>query len=126
MIRSISEGSAPDMQTYQFESLDHWRSASMPKPECGGQSGVYFLFMDDELLYVGKSINVGQRVFSNGHGFEWNRFAYKEVPIDDLDHQEALFIGLYKPSKNTNGVRKTSKRLMQSAREKQDAPESED
>ena len=64
--------------------------------------GVYFLFRDDELLYVGKSkhllMRVGQHMAEGKIPF--NRVSWLNYPQEELSRMEAAYIYLLKPSLN--------------------------
>lgn len=51
--------------------------------------GVYFIFDGDEIVYVGKSVNIFVRV--NSHRFKWDSFSFIEVKEGrtqlDLEHK---------------------------------------
>lgn len=126
MIHAIAEAPEEDLMVIKRESLGFWQRSSHERPEIGGVSGIYFLFLGEDLMYVGKSNNIAGRIFNNGYHFEWDRFAYKACSLEDLDYEEALYIGLYRPRHNSQ-VRKMAKDHIRSALEKRaNAPESED
>jgi hypothetical protein len=62
--------------------------------------GIYFLISDDEIVYIGQSINVISRVASHKKDKEFDSFSYVEVPKDGLSLFEAAYIDAYKPKLN--------------------------
>jgi len=67
-------------------------------------SAVYFLFNNDELVYIGMSKNVFYRIKT--HLLEkskiFTNWAYIELPINDLSNIEAMFIKKYMPIYNND------------------------
>lgn len=70
-------------------------------------SGVYFLFTDDDLVYVGQSKRLNQRLYR--HGFptrtikpvQWlTHYAVIPVPVELLDPVECFFIYRLEPPRN--------------------------
>lgn len=64
-------------------------------------TGVYFLFCESEVVYVGKSTNIVKRVhqhYSDGKVFD--RFAYIEFEERFLDYEERKYIKMYSPKYN--------------------------
>jgi hypothetical protein len=70
--------------------------------------GVYFLCLGDEVVYVGQSVNVPDRVMSHiresrrptGKMFDRLRIFYLPVPESELDRVESEFIGRLQPKYN--------------------------
>jgi len=75
--------------------------------QCAKRSGVYFLWMAGDLLYVGSSENVRTRVlehvrnFKSGKGFEFVRATCLWIDWPWHLAIEALYIRNYKPPRNT-------------------------
>lgn len=65
-------------------------------------SGVYFLIEGNEIVYVGQSIDVYNRVTSHALKGEkvFDRYAYIEVNPDDLNEVEADYIVVMGPKLN--------------------------
>ena len=63
-------------------------------------SGVYFLFKGDEIVYIGKSINIIGRVMSHTKDKDFDTWCY--IPIDELEQGpiEEMAIQRYKPKYN--------------------------
>lgn len=63
-------------------------------------SGVYFLCQSDEVVYVGQSVSVANRVVQHIGLKEYDRAYCLRVPRSDLDFVEGEFIRLLKPKYN--------------------------
>jgi hypothetical protein len=65
-------------------------------------SGVYFLYNNDELVYIGKAQNIAKRILE--HIVEgtkpFNRVMYELVPVDSLSRVETILIKALKPPFN--------------------------
>lgn len=69
-------------------------------------TGIYFLFLDEELVYIGQSLNVHARV---GHHYRdsrktFNRWTFIPAKREDLDRHERRLIRRFKPRLNTTHV----------------------
>lgn len=62
--------------------------------------GVYFLFLDGELVYIGQSLNVTARVEQHVYTQPFDSWAWLPVPRAQLDAAEQFLIRKYKPRKN--------------------------
>lgn len=72
--------------------------------------GVYFLFLNDEIVYVGQSTNIHLRVQQH-RDKEFNRVFYQEVPIEmDLLAIEKYYILKFRPRYNYETSAKTCER----------------
>lgn len=60
--------------------------------------GVYFLFDDDELIYIGSSINVHLRVAQ--HTKTFTSYSFIKMPIKKARKLEKMYIKHYKPKYN--------------------------
>lgn len=72
----------------------------------GGRSGVYFLKSLGFVIYIGKSINVLERVFAAEH--KRKRFDEVEIhwmPADKIGEYEKQQIAIHKPRLNIDGLR---------------------
>ncbi len=67
------------------------------------RSGIYFLCQEDELQYVGQSVNVHSRV--GQHNKKHNQVLFLPWPADDLDRIEGALIRYLKPPLNGRGNR---------------------
>jgi hypothetical protein len=63
-------------------------------------SGVYFLCLDGDVVYVGQSIAVGVRVGSHAGSKPCDRIFALPVPPSELDAVEGAFIRILKPRLN--------------------------
>ena len=70
------------------------------------EPGVYFLVQGDEVVYVGQSLNVMQRVAThvtnrrNGDPIAFDSASWVSVPRSDLDDVESAFFWLLSPRHN--------------------------
>jgi hypothetical protein len=92
-IRELSSADVPDGLLKKRQIL------SIAKP-IDVICGIYFLISDDEIVYIGQSINVISRVASHKKDKEFDSFSYVEVPKDGLSLFEAAYIDAYKPKLN--------------------------
>lgn len=81
------------------------------------RSGIYFLCEDNELLYIGQSVNVLSRISTHHHAGKFNRVIFMAWPPDDLNSVEGALIRALKPPLNG----KSDKCLMAPKSEKSDA-----
>lgn len=69
-------------------------------------SGIYFLFKNNRMVYIGQSINVQKRISSHTKDFD----AFRVIPcaVPDLLKYEKRLINYFKPELNgeTGGARK--------------------
>lgn len=65
-------------------------------------SGIYFLCMNNEIVYIGQSVNVTSRVAQHlGEKQKYfNNSFFINCPIDKLDEMEFALIARYKPKYN--------------------------
>ena len=75
----------------------------------GQNIGIYFLYQENEIIYVGKSLYLFFRPFQHKDK-HFDRVVVFPTPIDWIDFLESAFIGLLKPRLNgfRNKKRKTS------------------
>lgn len=68
-------------------------------------SGVYFLFHNDELRYVGQSKQVPIRIYQHKqmNKFYFNRVSFLKVKIEHLLEMESYYIKLFNPPENRTG-----------------------
>jgi hypothetical protein len=62
--------------------------------------GVYFLFRNAELVYIGQSNNVFQRVGNHCKSIDFDSFSCIEIEAARLDHAEKVFISHFRPPLN--------------------------
>ena len=69
-------------------------------PNLSPYCGVYFLIQDDEVIYVGQSVNVPSQIFQHKLDKAFNRVLYLPVPESDLGTVERAFIKALEPRLN--------------------------
>lgn len=62
--------------------------------------GIYFLFKDEELVYIGQSTNINKRVHDHIIDKKFNTYTYIQFPKFKLDEMEKKFIRIYSPKYN--------------------------
>jgi hypothetical protein len=67
-----------------------------------GLSGVYFLIANDEVIYVGQSVNVYARLSQHACGKYFDHYAFIRCKPDILDKLESLYIHCLRPKLNGN------------------------
>ena len=63
-------------------------------------SGVYFLVENEEIVYVGQSVNVYSRI--SQHVIKFDKFAFVPCPVNLLDRLESFYIHVLRPRSNGN------------------------
>lgn len=93
-----------DFQYQVFESNRPLRVLRVRPPQ--PVSGVYFLFCDNECVYVGQSINAHARIMQHRAERMFDHADILPVPNDQLLKTERYYIGLLKPKWNIalNGI----------------------
>lgn len=92
-------------------SKDYVISRSLPVfPRCG----VYFLIKDDEIIYVGKSVRIPNRLRDHQRGKDFDRVFFVECKEDELDDLEKRCIREFSPRLN----RRLKKVVIKRVREK--------
>jgi hypothetical protein len=74
--------------------------AGIRKKRCG----IYFLIKNDEIVYVGQSVNIHNRIATHENVKDFDRFTYVECEQRDLSRIEAMYIDMYKPKYNYNSI----------------------
>lgn len=67
--------------------------------------GIYFLIKNNEIIYIGQSVNILQRLFEHRVKKPHERFSYIECEVDKLNLLESLYIHKFNPvgnGKNSN------------------------
>lgn len=79
--------------------------------------GVYFLFQDETLVYVGQSTHVPTRIESHVREgrLKFNRVAFIKVPPENLLEVEAYYIDLLWPEENRTGDRAEIRKLIEAS-----------
>ena len=67
-------------------------------------TGVYFLILNDEIVYVGRSVNILGRLATHhtNQTIEFNRVFVERCRADQVAHLEAMYINKFKPKHNTS------------------------
>jgi len=73
-----------------------WAGRQKWTPKCG----VYFLFKEDKVVYVGQSINVAARISQHSGSKDFDSFSVLLCDQSKLDLLEGLYIRLLKPELN--------------------------
>lgn len=68
--------------------------------------GVYFLLNDDDIVYIGQSVDCFNRVLTHSRDVrkEFNRTCYIPVCRDELNDIEETLISIFKPKHNVRGI----------------------
>ena len=76
---------------------------TLQKYEAKRIKGVYFLFQDDEIVYVGQSVDIHARisVHMSDENKEFDSFSFIEFSDDNLDIHEGDYIMEYRPFLNS-------------------------
>jgi hypothetical protein len=63
---------------------------------------VYFLFKDQELVYVGSSTHMQKRLCSHieQKKIDWDNYSYLEFRKEDVRNMESYYIRLFRPPMN--------------------------
>lgn len=70
--------------------------------------GVYFLFYKNEIIYIGKSINIYKRIYAHKmKGVCFDSFSFLKIEIEHLLTMEREYIKKYKPKNNVHFTGKT-------------------
>lgn len=69
----------------------------------GTQIGIYFLIKQDEIVYVGQSIDIFRRIGRHkAEGKEFDSFSFIQCEKEKLDYYESIYIGAFVPEQNYN------------------------
>jgi len=65
-------------------------------------SGIYFLCFNEEVIYVGQSVSIGNRVMTHKRSKvnKFNKVFFIFCPKHQLDYFESYFINLFNPKNN--------------------------
>lgn len=63
------------------------------------RSGIYFLYKDGDLMYVGQATNITRRILQHIENavIPFDRVLYELVPVENLNQVESVFIKTLKP-----------------------------
>ncbi len=66
------------------------------------ESGVYFLFDGDELMYIGKATSINRRLYRHfdGNSFPWRNVSWIEMPQECAEEVEHYYIHALNPPMN--------------------------
>lgn len=69
-------------------------------------SGVYFLFEDEEIVYIGQSTDVFVRMRRHYADPKktFDKWAFIKVPVEDLLDVERMYIKMFQPYLNQTGI----------------------
>jgi len=84
-----------------IETLKKHRTKLIP---FNNKAYIYFLFNDEELIYIGQSISVAGRIDTHNKSKKFNYVTLISVPEKILNIVEMVYIGKYKPELNTTGT----------------------
>jgi hypothetical protein len=94
---------AAHIHNYLYSQICIIRDAVPYEPNEGPwASGVYFLLLDNEIIYVGKSVEILRRL-NEHHEKRWrfNRYwCFGGLPELYIEHVEAFYIHAFEPSHN--------------------------
>ncbi len=65
-------------------------------------TGIYFLFQKNDIIYIGKSINIIRRMSQGINHPKYTHFSFIECSKTKLDPMEAYYIFKYAPKYNSN------------------------
>lgn len=67
----------------------------------GIQNAIYILFNNDNIVYVGQTTNGVRRILQHGDKI-FNKFAFIEKPLEELEYWEDYYIMKYQPKYNNS------------------------
>ena len=103
-IKFISMYEPPDVTKMPRELMAIKNIEQLPVYPVGMQPGIYFLCLDDKIMYIGQSTNVNSRIAAHiGEGKKsFNSAYFIPYPKSLLDALECILIDKYKPELNGN------------------------
>ena len=85
------------------ELLDDLRRSAARVTPKAQLCGIYFLFLGDDLVYVGKSFNVLRRIGDHAEGLiEFDRACWIRTPKSTLAESERRWLDILLPSANSD------------------------
>jgi hypothetical protein len=75
----------------------------IPGPKSNGapaKPGVYFIWEGDEIIYIGQSINLFQRLWNHNHKGLNRRYSWIHFSENELVYAESFYIGICRPKLN--------------------------
>lgn len=91
--KTLIKGPIPDRDADLAELAA--RAVPLP-PRCG----VYFLFQQGRLVYVGQAINMARRIGQHTHDKAFDSYSYIECPQAELNAVEQTYIQRFRPPLN--------------------------
>ena len=85
-----------------FSIRDEWQLLEISHPVDEFQSGIYFLFKDQKVVYVGKSLNASARIYDHQRAKSkvFDSYAILPVAAEYLDELEVIYICKFAPIYN--------------------------
>lgn len=71
--------------------------------------GIYFLFKNEKIVYIGQSKKIFNRIISHCYSKDFDSFTYIECKENELNELEFEFIAKHKPELNSFDGLKSSK-----------------
>jgi len=81
-----------------FEGFLVERLNTLPHPY--EASGIYFLYVDDEIVYIGQSINMYARIMQHAKCIDYEYVKFFVCGQSEMNDTEARFIMRFKPKHN--------------------------
>jgi excisionase family DNA binding protein len=66
--------------------------------------GIYFLINENDVVYIGQSVNIHSRIAQHKNSKTFDKFSYIECEKSELSHLEVKYIKKFKPKYNLNCV----------------------
>jgi hypothetical protein len=66
----------------------------------GRKCGIYFLVKNEEIIYIGQSVDIFVRCYTHANGIKFDSALFFECTASNLDMLEKQFIFRYQPIKN--------------------------
>ena len=71
-------------------------------------TGIYFLYRNEEIVYIGQSRNLHRRIIQHCYGKEFDSYSYIQCDESELNDLEFEFIAKHKPMYNSlDGLKST-------------------
>ena len=86
-----------------FSIRDEWQLLELAHDVYEFQPGIYFLFKEREIVYVGKSLNTIARIYDHqrAKSKDFDAFAILPFPAEYIDELEIEYICKFTPKYNT-------------------------
>ncbi len=63
-------------------------------------SGIYFLKQGDEIIYIGKSVDVNRRVLEHRLSMKFDNYEFERIAIGNLNAVEKFYVTKFQPKHN--------------------------